>query len=259
MPRRHLSVVFALALMLGSLLIPTHARADEHETLGWGDRGADVVEAQYILVSFGYVLKADGIYGVKTFKAVVKWQKANGLDPDGVVGPKTWDSLISAFQATYGSPPSNSPSAPASSVPSSPEQTPVPVGEPSGYGLSGLPFAPDGLGGCEEMNFYRVQWNLPDQFGDQPRTGPRSQRGFGWRESNCRNDVVSGNGCCVGYWQNYVSSHLSRQSAYRERLIDECQISGRGDVLGNSPLQKQKQACMTAVVYSISGLSPWRL
>lgn len=260
MPRK---IVVLLCAALVTLCLPLNlAHADDHDTLGWGDRGADVTEAQYILVSFGYGLKADGIYGVRTFKAVVKWQKANGLQADGIIGPKTWESLLSAFEAVHGgqAPSPSAPAGPATSPGSAPQEaptpTPVPAGEPSGYGLQGLPFAPDGLDACAEMNFYRLQWGLPAQFGDQPRSGPRSQQGYGWRESNCRNDVVSGTGCCVGYLQIHTGNFTA--PGYRSGIA-ACEVSKRSDILGNAPLQKQKQMCVAKVLYDVSGLSPWRL
>ena len=37
-------------------------------------------------------LKADGVFGLKTEKAVKDWQRDHGLIPDGIVGTATWDS-----------------------------------------------------------------------------------------------------------------------------------------------------------------------
>lgn len=189
-------------------------------------------EIQMILVKHGYVLDIDGIFGPKTEKAIRHWQKANGLLSDGIPGPITMRSLRESIDG-----PAEGPVAPAKRL-----------NPPSPVGLNNLPFAPEGVSGCEEMSFYRVQWGLPDIF-----------EHLGYRESNCRNDVTSRTGCCVGYWQNYISSHLSRASAYRERIINECQVNERADLLGNAPIQKQRQACVTKVVYDISGLSPWSL
>lgn len=36
----------------------------------------------------------DGIWGTKTNKAVLAFQKDKGLDADGIVGAKTWDALL---------------------------------------------------------------------------------------------------------------------------------------------------------------------
>lgn len=63
-------------------------------TLRKGDSGADVRTAQELLVSAGYdVGKVDGIYGGNTLSAVRAFQHDNGLTPDGIVGPLTWDKL----------------------------------------------------------------------------------------------------------------------------------------------------------------------
>jgi peptidoglycan hydrolase-like protein with peptidoglycan-binding domain len=49
-----------------------------------------VSELQRALVALGYkVGKPDGVYGAKTRKAVVKFQKAHKLKADGLVGQKT--------------------------------------------------------------------------------------------------------------------------------------------------------------------------
>jgi hypothetical protein len=38
--------------------------------------------------------KPDGDFGSKTEQAVMAWQRANGLKPDGIVGPITWDKMF---------------------------------------------------------------------------------------------------------------------------------------------------------------------
>lgn len=232
----------ALAALVAALVVlsaPSPVKADnEHDTLHFGDRSMEVAAVQLELQSMGYAVDVTGFYGQKTYKAIVHWQKANGLVPDGVVGPKTW----STFDLTDGA----SASAPATRVGNASPAS----------GVGGLPFAPEGLSGCAEMEFYRVQWGLPEQFGDMPQAGPRSQMGYGWRESNCRNDVVSWTGCCVGYLQIHTGNFTA--PGYRSGIA-ACEVSKRSDILGNAPLQKQKQMCVAKVLYDVSGLSPWRL
>ena len=36
----------------------------------------------------------DGIFGIRTQSSVINYQKVNGLNADGIVGPKTWNSLM---------------------------------------------------------------------------------------------------------------------------------------------------------------------
>lgn len=55
---------------------------------------ADVKEAQRILTGQGYnVGPIDGIFGPQTKTAVLSFQKAKGLLPDGIIGPQTWAAL----------------------------------------------------------------------------------------------------------------------------------------------------------------------
>ena len=66
-------------------------------TVGNGDTGQDVREAQTCLNRAGYSCgKADGIFGDKTEAATRAFQEAHGLTPDGFIGPKTWPVLLSA-------------------------------------------------------------------------------------------------------------------------------------------------------------------
>lgn len=54
------------------------------------DEGNEVKEIQEMLNKLNYDCgSADGIYGSKTKKAVIKFQEANNLDPDGIAGIKT--------------------------------------------------------------------------------------------------------------------------------------------------------------------------
>ena len=63
-------------------------------TLRKGDSGEDVRELQERLNQLGYDCgEADGKFGTKTKNAVVRFQTEHGLDPDGVVGRKTWAEL----------------------------------------------------------------------------------------------------------------------------------------------------------------------
>lgn len=211
-------IAILIALLL--TLAPGHAFADVER----GDRGSEVTEVQTILASFGYTVTVDGVFGPQTEKAVRSWQKSNGLRVDGIVGPVTLQSLRSATRMNNAHP----------------------VDPPDPTGLNGLPFAPEGLSNCDEMSFYRQQAGLPDKFD-----------ALGYRESRCRNEDGVRTFCCYGYWQNYISSHLSRYSAYRQKIIDVCQVRGADDINSDNPLEKQKQACVTAVVYSISGYAPW--
>lgn len=73
-------------------------------TLRKGSKGSAVKEAQELLLAHGYDLPnygADGDYGDETVAAVKKFQKANGLDVDGICGPKTLTALKAAPAAKY--------------------------------------------------------------------------------------------------------------------------------------------------------------
>ncbi|MBY0098125.1 peptidoglycan-binding protein [Mesobacillus maritimus] len=58
-------------------------------------KGADVKKLQQILTNKGYSTKGtDGIFGSNTEAAVKKFQKANKLKADGIVGPATKKALL---------------------------------------------------------------------------------------------------------------------------------------------------------------------
>lgn len=58
-----------------------------------GDRGEDVKRVQKALQRFGFDVDDDGIFGRQTEAAVKEFQRRNGLDDDGAVGPKTLKAL----------------------------------------------------------------------------------------------------------------------------------------------------------------------
>ena len=61
-----------------------------------GDEGAEVQEIQERLVSLGYRPgDSDGRFGANTTSAVLAFQKAEGLDRDGIVGPAFEEALSS--------------------------------------------------------------------------------------------------------------------------------------------------------------------
>lgn len=65
-------------------------------SLQTGDTGNDVAYMQSRLNLKGYRISSDGVFGSKTFEAVIGFQKKNNLQPDGVCGPNTWNALESS-------------------------------------------------------------------------------------------------------------------------------------------------------------------
>lgn len=65
--------------------------------LGKGDKGNSVKALQQLLIARGYNCGgygADGSFGAGTETSVRAYQGANGLAVDGIVGTKTWSSLL---------------------------------------------------------------------------------------------------------------------------------------------------------------------
>lgn len=68
-----------------------------------GSSGQDVITLQYLLnvaAEFNAAIPAptqDGVFGRGTQQAVMAFQRAAGLSPDGVVGPLTWQALYDTY------------------------------------------------------------------------------------------------------------------------------------------------------------------
>lgn len=66
---------------------------EEQPTLRRGSRSESVKRLQEALMSCGFTLTADGIFGPVTERCVRAFQRKRGLDPDGIAGPLTWAAL----------------------------------------------------------------------------------------------------------------------------------------------------------------------
>ncbi|WP_433225052.1 peptidoglycan recognition protein family protein [Microtetraspora malaysiensis] len=74
-------------------------------------RGEDVRAWQRRMAGLGYVIEVDGAYGPKSTAVCVTFQKERHLDPDGIVGPLTWNAAFDP--AGTPSPPRPEPDRPA--------------------------------------------------------------------------------------------------------------------------------------------------
>jgi len=90
-------IVPALVVSLfltGLILFDTRQVVAADSNLAIGSRGSAVVELQQALNSKGYWCgSTDGIFGSKTYAAVIRFQSAAGLAVDGIVGPNTKKAL----------------------------------------------------------------------------------------------------------------------------------------------------------------------
>ncbi len=77
---------------LGVNYVPLELSA--YPTIRQGSTGGFVTALQILLNEYGYNLSTDGIFGGNTYRAVLDFQKNNGLTQDGIVGPNTWTALL---------------------------------------------------------------------------------------------------------------------------------------------------------------------
>lgn len=89
------------AALRGSATTTPPATSAATPTLRNGDFGADVQKAQELLKKHGYSPGTiDGQFGPKTRSAVVQFQRAKGLEADGVIGAATWRALNGTVSST---------------------------------------------------------------------------------------------------------------------------------------------------------------
>lgn len=84
--------LLSLIVILGILGIAGETLA---QSLKRGDRGSQVTELQDRLRDLGYFYQSStGVFGTQTQDAVIRFQRASGLNPDGVVGTDTQSALF---------------------------------------------------------------------------------------------------------------------------------------------------------------------
>jgi hypothetical protein len=74
---------------------PEHVAASERPVLEFGAQGEPVLEVQRLLArAEAGGVQVDGLFGRETEMAVKSFQRSRGLEADGVVGRRTWDTLL---------------------------------------------------------------------------------------------------------------------------------------------------------------------
>ena len=103
---RTVSLAFAL-LLLGAMILYMARIGGQTESVlsKTGSRGNEVRQIQQRLKNWGYYTgEVDGIFGVETKKAVMSFQRKNGLTVDGIAGNATLKAMgIQSSQQTGGS------------------------------------------------------------------------------------------------------------------------------------------------------------
>jgi len=97
-----LLTIICICLTILALGIPAMA-SDDAGNLSWGSSGDAVKSLQTDLSILGYNTNGvDGIYGGNTYNAVLAFQKAKGLNADGIAGENTRAALSKEIDAaTY--------------------------------------------------------------------------------------------------------------------------------------------------------------
>ena len=83
-----------LSRLYSSDAIAATAVSEQYSTISPGDTGDEVLQVQDCLIELGFMSQTTGIYDTVTVNAVKAFQRANGLNPDGVCGPSTLKILF---------------------------------------------------------------------------------------------------------------------------------------------------------------------
>lgn len=106
MVKNFIAVVLGTMIILSAalILVPGNIARAQEKTLYWGSRGSEVTALQQKLKQWGYFNGfVDGAYGSATYRAVLDFQRKNGLRADGIVGSNTRAALgMGGWQGTSG-------------------------------------------------------------------------------------------------------------------------------------------------------------
>lgn len=237
-----------LIIAVFALMPVATARAADPPTPG------PLTSAQFVMHARGYATPVNGVANYRTTKAISAWQRQNGLKITGSLNKATLKSM--GLNSTGGA------IATAPAVRLTPPDPPPP---PS-------PFAPPGLTGCAEADWYIANAGLPSGpipgagrggaggFDSQPQDGPFAERGIVFRESDCMNTAA--NSCCKG-WLQVAASNL-HASEYGPLIVASCGVVTADTLYGPSPQQKLNNVCVAKVMYDYwlahpGQPWPWRL
>ena len=100
--KRFMSLLLAVIMIAGMVVVSQiSAVAASYSTVRKGSTGETVKTLQTMLNKVDNAgLVVDGDFGNATLTAVKNFQRANGLDVDGIVGPATWKVLEEKYNAT---------------------------------------------------------------------------------------------------------------------------------------------------------------
>ncbi|MEN6350139.1 MAG: 3D domain-containing protein [Syntrophomonas sp.] len=102
--KRIIPYLLIFSFLTGTLLFNTGTATAAESNLYWGSKGDAVVQLQQTLNNKGYWCGTnDGIFGAKTYNAVIKFQKDAGITPTGTVGPLTRQALGLSNKSSTGS------------------------------------------------------------------------------------------------------------------------------------------------------------
>lgn len=210
---------------------PTHAPLPAvdlrlSQTLQRGSQGDAVKILQSVLTNAGWPTWVDGDYGPHTEKTVMLYQRANGLQVDGIAGPETLSHL--GIWNDGSAPPAATPATPA--VPREQPATPAQPGNTS-------------VGPCSEWTPLAAQVGWP-----QERLGWLS--GIMRRESGCQPTAHNGRGAD----DSYGLLQINTKGALWGELQWRCGLTSKDQLFDPAT----NLACGYKL-YLAYGTRPWRV
>ena len=95
--RRLLTPLLLACLAIAVTATGAAALTVRYPTQSLGDRGSDVRAIQALLISYGYPMTFDGVFGTATRAGVQGFQQTHGLKPTGVVDDLTWNRMLTTI------------------------------------------------------------------------------------------------------------------------------------------------------------------